>query len=61
MTKAILAVDDSVSLRRMVVFRLKAAGYQVNEAIDGQDGLEQAHAKVFDLVLTDHNMPAWMA
>lgn len=57
MTKTILAVDDSGSLRQMVVFSLKAAGYQVIEAIDGQDGLEKARMKIFDLVLTDHNMP----
>ena len=41
----------------MVVFSLRAAGYQVTEAVDGQDGLEQASAQVFDLVLTDQNMP----
>ncbi len=57
MAKTILAVDDSGSLRQMVVFSLRAAGYQVVEAVDGQDGLEQASAQVFDLVLTDQNMP----
>ena len=55
--KTILAVDDSGSLRQMVVFSLKAAGYQVTEAIDGQDGLEKARNRTFDLVLTDQNMP----
>ena len=57
MTKTILAVDDSGSLRQMVVFSLRAAGYQVVEAVDGQDGLEKARLQVFDLVLTDQNMP----
>jgi two-component system chemotaxis response regulator CheY len=57
MAKTILAVDDSGSLRQMVVFSLKAAGYQVVEAVDGQDGLEKARAQIFDLVLTDQNMP----
>lgn len=57
MAKTILAVDDSGSLRQMVVFSLKAAGYQVVEAIDGQDGLERAQQQAFDLVLTDQNMP----
>ena len=57
MAKSILAVDDSGSLRQMVVFSLRAAGYQVTEAVDGQDGLEKAHTQVFDLVLTDQNMP----
>jgi two-component system chemotaxis response regulator CheY len=41
----------------MVVFSLRAAGYQVTEAVDGQDGLDKAKAQVFDLVLTDQNMP----
>jgi two-component system chemotaxis response regulator CheY len=57
MTKMILAVDDSSSLRMMVVFSLKKAGYDVVEAVDGQDGLNKAKEKTFDLVLTDHNMP----
>jgi len=57
MAKSILAVDDSGSLRQMVVFSLRAAGYQVTEAVDGQDGLEKAKAQTFDLVLTDQNMP----
>ena len=49
MAKTILAVDDSGSLRQMVAFSLKAAGYQVIEAIDGQDGLEKARNQVVDL------------
>ncbi len=57
MSKTILAVDDSGSLRQMVVFSLKAAGYQVIEAVDGQDALEKAKTQTFDLVLTDQNMP----
>lgn len=57
MLKHILAVDDSASLRQMIVFSLKAAGYLVTEAVDGVDGLEKAKAHVFDLVLTDQNMP----
>ena len=57
MAKTILAVDDSSSLRQMVAFSLKAAGYQVVEAVDGQDGLEKAKTKSINLVLTDQNMP----
>lgn len=57
MSKTILAVDDSGSLRQMVAFSLKAAGYRVTEAVDGQDGLEKARQFTFDLVLTDQNMP----
>ncbi|WP_028310002.1 MULTISPECIES: response regulator [Derxia] len=54
---SILAVDDSASIRQMVAFTLKSAGYQVTEAVDGQDALEKAQTKTFDLVLTDQNMP----
>jgi two-component system chemotaxis response regulator CheY len=59
MTKRILAVDDSPSIRKMVGFTLRSAGYEVVEAEDGQDGLEKAQAQVeeISLVLTDQNMP----
>ena len=57
MAKTILAVDDSASIRQLVSFTLKSAGYDVVEAIDGMDGLEKAKAKTIGLVLTDQNMP----
>lgn len=57
MAKTILAVDDSTSIRQMVAFTLKSAGYSVIEAVDGQDGLDKAGAQAVDLVLTDQNMP----
>ena len=57
MVKAVLAVDDSPSIRQMVAFTLKNAGYDVVEAADGVDGLAKAKARGFDLVLTDQNMP----
>ena len=54
---SILAVDDSASMRQMVSFTLKNAGYDVVEAVDGQDAFEKARSRNFDLVLTDQNMP----
>ena len=55
---SILAVDDSASMRQMVSFTLKSAGYHVVEAVDGQDALDKASGgRDFDLVLTDQNMP----
>lgn len=57
MAKTILTVDDSESLRKMVAFSLNAAGYDVVQAVDGQDGLSKAKEKTVDLVLTDQNMP----
>ena len=41
----------------MLTFSLKAAGYDVAEAVDGMDALTQAKQQKFDLVLTDQNMP----
>jgi len=57
MSKTILAVDDSPSMRKMVSFTLKSAGYAVIEASDGVEGLEKARGNAIDLVLTDQNMP----
>jgi len=53
----ILTVDDSPSMRKMVSFTLTGAGFQVVEAVDGQDAYEKAQVQTFDLVLTDQNMP----
>jgi two-component system chemotaxis response regulator CheY len=53
----ILAVDDSASMRQMVTFTLKGAGFDVVDAVDGVDALNKAKAKKFDLVVTDVNMP----
>ena len=57
MSKIILAVDDSPSIRQMVAFTLKGAGYNVVEAEDGQAGLDKAKSSAVNLVLTDQNMP----
>ncbi|MCX7278381.1 MAG: response regulator [Burkholderiales bacterium] len=54
---SILAVDDSPSMRKMVSFTLTGAGYQVIEAVDGQDAFEKAQSHTIDLVLADQNMP----
>ena len=54
---SILAVDDSASMRQMVAFTLKNAGFTVVEAVDGQDAWEKANSRDFHLVLTDQNMP----
>jgi len=54
---AILAVDDSASLRKMVAFTLKSSGFEVIEAVDGQDAIEKLKGCTVDLVLADQNMP----
>jgi len=53
----ILAVDDSASMRQMVSFTLKGAGFDVTEASDGQEALNTAKSGKFDLVISDVNMP----
>jgi two-component system chemotaxis response regulator CheY len=55
--KRILSVDDSSSIRQMLGFTLRGAGYEVAEAVDGRDGLAKAGAARFDMVITDLNMP----
>lgn len=57
MPKTVLTVDDSTSIRQMVSFTLKSAGYQVLEATDGKAGLDKAKTQTVDLILTDQNMP----
>jgi two-component system chemotaxis response regulator CheY len=41
----------------MVSFTLRAAGYEVTEAVDGKDGLSKVDSRKFDLIITDLNMP----
>lgn len=57
MSKVILTADDSSSVRQMVGFTLKGAGYQVVEAVDGKDAVTKAKANGVDMVITDLNMP----
>lgn len=57
MSKSILIIDDSTSIRQMLGFTLRGAGYQVDEAVDGKDGLAKAQRKTYQLVFTDQNMP----
>lgn len=55
--KQVLTVDDSTSVRQMVSFALRRAGFEVAEAPDGQAGLDRAAKEKFDLIVTDLNMP----
>ena len=57
MTRTIMTVDDSTSMRQMVKATLLSAGYDVVEASDGQEALEYARENPVDLVITDVNMP----
>lgn len=55
--KRILTIDDSKTIRDMLRFTLLDAGYDVLQAVDGQDGLEVLERETVDVVITDINMP----
>lgn len=57
MARKILIVDDSLMVRQMVSFTLKEAGFEVVEAQNGQDALNQLSTQTVDLIVTDLNMP----
>jgi CheY-like chemotaxis protein len=53
----ILLVEDNEMNRDMLSRRLIRKGYQVVMAVDGQDGVEQAHSTAPDLILMDMSLP----
>jgi len=53
----ILVVDDSLNTREIEKDILEASGYQVETAEDGQDALDKTRVRLYDLVLTDVEMP----
>ncbi|MBE2213285.1 MAG: response regulator [Opitutaceae bacterium] len=57
MPRTVLVVDDAMTMRKMVAFTLRGAGFEVVEAGHGADGLKQLNAKPVDLIVTDVNMP----
>ena len=57
MTKTIMIIDDSISLRQVVAIALHNAGYDVLEACDGQDALAKLTGQKVHLMLCDVNMP----
>jgi two-component system chemotaxis response regulator CheY len=57
MAKHVLTVDDSRTMREMVAFTLRRAGYEVHEAEDGQKAIAALKTKPADVIITDLNMP----
>lgn len=57
MSKKILFVDDSESMRKVVGMAMSNAGYDVTTAVDGKDGLAKTEQDKFDAIISDVNMP----
>jgi two-component system chemotaxis response regulator CheY len=57
MALTVMTVDDSRTMRDMVSYTLKEAGYNVLEAEDGQQALSVLNGQRADVVITDLNMP----
>jgi two-component system chemotaxis response regulator CheY len=57
MTRKILAIDDSKTMRGILKQVLSRAGYDVSLAEDGEDGLSCLENDVPHLIITDINMP----
>jgi two-component system, chemotaxis family, chemotaxis protein CheY len=52
-----MSADDSASMREMISFTLKNAGYNMLEAVDGKDALAKLAGTQVNLLITDLNMP----
>lgn len=57
MSKTILVVDDTASVRQAVGFTLQEAGYEIVEAEDGMDALDKLDGQKLDIIVCDVNMP----
>ena len=57
MTKTVMIIDDSASIRLVVSIALKKAGYDVLEAEDGEDALNKLTGQKIHLIVCDVNMP----
>jgi two-component system, chemotaxis family, chemotaxis protein CheY len=57
MAKRILTIDDSKTIRDMLMLTLSDAGFDVLQAVDGQDGLDVLGNDRVDVIITDINMP----
>ena len=57
MAKRVMTVDDSATVRQVLQMTLEGAGYDVVEAVDGEDALDKLSGQTVDMLVTDLNMP----
>ncbi len=57
MSKSVLTIDDSESIRQMISMTLGGAGFTVDEARDGAEGYAKAIGGTYSAIITDLNMP----
>ena len=57
MSKTIMVVDDSASVRQVVKIALTGAGYDVIDGVDGKDALGKLTGQKVHLIISDVNMP----
>ena len=57
MSKTILVVDDSASMRQVVAIALKSASFEVFEAGSGEEALAFLDGRRVNLIISDVNMP----
>jgi two-component system chemotaxis response regulator CheY len=57
MAKRIMTIDDSRTIRDMLMLTLTDAGYEVLQGVDGQDGIQVLGDQPVDVIITDINMP----
>lgn len=57
MSLRIMTIDDSKTMRDMLMLTLADAGFEVLQAVDGQEGVDMLEKEKVDVVITDINMP----
>lgn len=57
MAKRILIVEDSKNIREIVSLMLRNRGYEVVEAVEGDDGMKKAKQGGYDLIVLDAMLP----
>jgi DNA-binding response OmpR family regulator len=57
MSRKVLVVEDDRFLRELITQKLSREGYDVSEAVDGEDGVKKAEEKRPEIILMDLILP----